>query len=404
MQSVFEQGGSITSLFTNDGADSITVTVTDDLASPSHAGLEAGKRRLEIFAQSGADTIDASLASLGIAVDGGSGKDTITGGSGDDIVYGGAGDDIILLGDGSDIGLGGGGADFIDGQGGNDVIFGDIAKLLFQDDGTITLQSTLPTVGGNDTIVGGSGTDFLVGGKGRDLFFGSLSEDVIFGNTARIRYNPDYSLIEFASDPSNREIISDTLFRLYTNDYRSADSQYDPEEFSSAYDDPLNTPLRTDIALRLTPLLDPAEMLKMSNAELQDFLRSLPLTQADNPVGYQVAPLLDAGGGADGIPPRPSDGKQLQHRLEEVVLQDNDNLQPVAPAAENSVDSSDESHTLQDSLAASVAASMLLAARVSRKRGWHIGWVGDAGERIQGDLGELRKLQSERQFKIWRKH
>jgi hypothetical protein len=59
---------------------------------------------------------------------------------------------------------------------------------------------------------------------------------------------------------------------------------------------------------------------------------------------------------------------------------------------------------LQDSPAAPMVASMLLAARVSRKRGWHIGWLGDAQDRIQGDLGELRKTQAERHFKIWRKH
>ena len=121
-------------------------------------------------------------------------------------------------------------------------------------------------------------------------------------------------------------------------------------------------------------------------------------------MGYQVAPLLDAGGGAGSSQLRPSDREQFKQSLEDLVLQDFDALQPVARGAENSVESSDEPHQSQDSLAAPMAASMLLAARVSRKRGWHIGWVGDAGERIQGDLGELRKLQSERQFKIWRKH
>ena len=58
-----------------------------------------------------------------------------------------------------------------------------------------------------------------------------------------------------------------------------------------------------------------------------------------------------------------------------------------------------------ESLTAPIATGMLLAARVSRKRGdWQVGWFGDAQDQIQGDLDELRKTQGERQFKVWRKH
>ena len=64
----------------------------------------------------------------------------------------------------------------------------------------------------------------------------------------------------------------------------------------------------------------------------------------------------------------------------------------------------DEASQSQDPLIAPMAASMLLAARVSRKRGWSVGWLGDGQLQVQGDLGELRKVQSERQFKVWRKH
>jgi len=47
---------------------------------------------------------------------------------------------------------------------------------------------------------------------------------------------------------------------------------------------------------------------------------------------------------------------------------------------------------------------MLLAARVSGKRGWQVGWLANSEQRIQGDLSELRKRQAEQQFKVWRKH
>jgi hypothetical protein len=49
-------------------------------------------------------------------------------------------------------------------------------------------------------------------------------------------------------------------------------------------------------------------------------------------------------------------------------------------------------------------AGALLAARASRRQGWQLGGIGDAQACIQGDLAELRKLQAEQQFKVWRKH
>ena len=104
---------------------------------------------------------------------------------------------------------------------------------------------------------------------------------------------------------------------------------------------------------------------------------------------------------------RPGDSDVFEQNIEDVedqALQYDDGLQPDMPAAEPGVATSDQPQLLQDPLTAPAAASLLLAARVSRKRGWQVGWVGDAQDRIHGDIAELRKTQAERQFKVWRKH
>ena len=98
------------------------------------------------------------------------------------------------------------------------------------------------------------------------------------------------------------------------------------------------------------------------------------------------------------------DAGQEPENIDEQAMLDNDGLQPAVLDSDNSAASSDDLDLVRESLQAPVAAGLLLAARVSRKRGWHVGWFGDGQQQVQGDLDDLRKQQSERQFKVWRKH
>jgi hypothetical protein len=50
-----------------------------------------------------------------------------------------------------------------------------------------------------------------------------------------------------------------------------------------------------------------------------------------------------------------------------------------------------------------MAASLLLAASVARKRGWNIVRSSKEEAVIYGDLQDLRKMQSSRTFEVWEK-
>jgi hypothetical protein len=425
-----------------------------------------------VSAQSGDDTIDASTSTMAVRIDGGAdddliyaslGDDVITDPSGDDIIFGGlgndyidagadndiviadigrveknlpgdpvtviktaddptkGGNDIVFLGDGNDIGLGGAGSDLIYGEGGRDIIFGDFAQLTVSRDGTRDLQATLATFGGNDTIIGGEGFDILVGGAGVDDLRGSLSDDILVGNYVRIVDRSDFKIRLFASDPSNRDVISARVVELFNNESPLMERRnYASDIIVSDDEDLSGSTWRTDIALRMTPLLNGEALSRLSDSELQDFLRALPVTQTANPVGYEVAPSIDTrratqDNGVNEPGRRPGDLELFDQSpdIDDQILGEGSE-QPGSSATGNSAAFSDEAFSYealsdeasesQDPLAAPMAASMLLAARVSRKRGWSVGWLGDGQQQVQGDLGELRKVQSERQFKVWRKH
>jgi Ca2+-binding RTX toxin-like protein len=94
------------------------------------------------------------------------------------------GDDILFGGDGNDVIIGGTGNDTIDGGNGNDLIFGDHGRVDYslpvnRNFASIFTQAT--DGGGNDIIYGGTGDDIIMGQQGNDLLFGDSGDDDIWG-------------------------------------------------------------------------------------------------------------------------------------------------------------------------------------------------------------------------------
>ena len=80
------------------------------------------------------------------------------------------------------------------------------------------------------------------------------------------------------------------------------------------------------------------------------------------------------------------------------------NRKPVTDTGAEATEIKDNySAAVNEPLSESMAASLLFAANVARKRGWNIVRSSDEEEIIQGDLQELRKMQSSRQYEAWKK-
>lgn len=127
-----------TALTINAGAgnDTVNLVAVDSLFAAS----------LSVTGDDGNDLIDGFALSLGLALQGNVGNDTLLGGSGNDDLNGHSEDDSIIGGVGNDTLQGGAGNDVLDGGAGNDNVQGQ---------------------GGNsDTLTGGIGNDSLDGGTG----------------------------------------------------------------------------------------------------------------------------------------------------------------------------------------------------------------------------------------------
>ncbi|KNG95423.1 Hint domain-containing protein [Pseudaestuariivita atlantica] len=127
-----------------------TVTYTGDEAGTMVTGTDSAVfSEIEALRMgAGDDSVDATLDTLGVDVDGGAGADTLIGGSGDDSLAGGEGADSLVGGAGADTLVGGGGADVLTGGAGADSLVGGA---------------------GADTLNVGSG-DIATGGDGDDVF------------------------------------------------------------------------------------------------------------------------------------------------------------------------------------------------------------------------------------------
>ena len=65
-------------------------------------------KKVTVLGGAGNDTINASVATVNVLLDGGDGDDILTGGSGDDVLIAGIGTNILVGGDGKNRFIGGG--------------------------------------------------------------------------------------------------------------------------------------------------------------------------------------------------------------------------------------------------------------------------------------------------------
>lgn len=193
----------------NNGNDHITINDIDDV----------GFNVIFVNGNNGHDTISAAGANIGnvpLAIDGGTGNDTITGSTGGDTISGGDGDDLIDGAEGDDSIFGGDGDDDLDGGAGDDTVAGNFGvdvilgsagddlldggfgnDVIFGGDGDDTANGGF----GNDNIVGNAGddqlngevdNDTLTGGSGNDILDGGRSNDTINGNSGNDRLRGDH--------------------------------------------------------------------------------------------------------------------------------------------------------------------------------------------------------------------
>ncbi len=208
------------------GADNDRAFVASGSAAVNY-NLVAGQMEIVYANSSTANNLfDATGASFGVTIIGGSGNDTITGGNGNDRLTGGTGSDAITGNGGNDSLDGGTGADALDGGAGNDdltfdhldtsVIGGADRDRAFVASGSgavnynlgtgqmeivyaqsSTQANTFDATGalfavaiyggsGNDTIIGGDQNDVLSGGGGADTIIGNLGNDSIDGEPESI--------------------------------------------------------------------------------------------------------------------------------------------------------------------------------------------------------------------------
>ncbi|WP_442508220.1 hypothetical protein SH528x_007181 [Novipirellula sp. SH528] len=131
------------------------------------------------------------------------------------------GDDIITAGNALNILLGGSGSDHITGGDLQDVILGDNGKVDFTafdaDPATLDQVITIdPTLGDVDTIFGGAGNDIIIGGTAGDEIHGGDDYDIIFGDHAEIDYRR----------PVDRNVVS----RFITTADGGGDDQIDGDD------------------------------------------------------------------------------------------------------------------------------------------------------------------------------
>ena len=151
----------------------------------------AGINRIDVFADSGSDSVDTSQTGVTDRVYGGAGDDVITTGSGNDSVYGEAGNDSATLGLGADYFSGGTDNDTARGGDGNDSLFGgDNDDRLHGEAGNDSVDGgnhndSLTGGDGNDSLFGQAGNDTCSGGNGNDSVRGGSNSDSIYGNAGR---------------------------------------------------------------------------------------------------------------------------------------------------------------------------------------------------------------------------
>ena len=320
---LFDGNSSPTWLYLGAGADRALVT------AGVHAGLSSA---LHIWGQRGQDDVDGSLASLSLTIRGNEDEDTLRGGSGSDAIYGdeaddvlfgngsgdaidgGAGNDIafgdfgtvtrqpngqlrletlrghpgyddaISGGAGNDLLLGGAGSDRVSGDDGNDLLLGDLGYVQVGG-GRRTAEATDPLEGDIDVLEGGAGFDIMIGGRGADLFLGDFVTDIMLGGFGRVVDDPVTGKgLRVSTDPTDRDPIALSLYELFNAESPAGfDASSPPGEPGDEDEEPAGEQAIPG-ALQLQRLLTPEDLEGLTDQQLKDFLRALPLP-GDGPTG-----------------------------------------------------------------------------------------------------------------------
>ena len=132
------------------------------------------------------DTLDATVTTAGISLDGGAGGDTITGGSGNDTLIGGTGNDTLAGLEGADTLDGGAGMDFADYSASDAAVTVDLSANTASGG-----HATGDTISGIDGIIGSDFDDVMTGYDGEgtpgpdyftNVFYGGGGNDQMSGN------------------------------------------------------------------------------------------------------------------------------------------------------------------------------------------------------------------------------
>ena len=202
-------GKNVSSLFTGSAGDTVTVDVAD---TPD--------AMLVIRGEGGDDIVDASASSLPMLIFGDAGGDTITGGTNNDVLIGDYGRAYFLL-----PAVQQGGATVAAPTAAYDVFFGgafDANELAGADAAYLTpdlIETTDPSLGGQDTINGGPGRDIILGGADADTLSGGAGDDVILGDNGRFDFaltsdtiegRPDITSVTFDTTPGVLDRVTTT--------------------------------------------------------------------------------------------------------------------------------------------------------------------------------------------------
>ncbi|MBP1853588.1 beta strand repeat-containing protein, partial [Rhizobium halophytocola] len=158
---------------------------------------------------------------------GGAGNDTLHAGDGDNIILGDSGsyqagstkrlvsethdsdgDDIVTSGSGNDIVILGGGADTADLGDGDNWVIGDSGEIVWTDASDVSLTTTSPEIGGNDTITTGTGDDIVIGGAGSDTLHTGDGDNIILGDSGSYQAGSTNRLASETHDSDGDDLVT----------------------------------------------------------------------------------------------------------------------------------------------------------------------------------------------------
>jgi hypothetical protein len=123
---------------------------------------------------------------------------------GDDIVKTGAGNDWVILGDGSDQSLSDSGLNIVIGDAGRIQAYGMTGVA-------IQIDTTQPTIGGSDTIIGGSDRDVQFGGADKDFLTGRAGNDLMQGDNGLLTRKTPFETGQWTFESTAIEVGDDDV-------------------------------------------------------------------------------------------------------------------------------------------------------------------------------------------------